>query len=160
MNRTVTHLGDRLAIFIRAYLVLLPLLCSCQDQSSSAAPMPERPIVEEIDAGIGHACARFSDGTLRCWGCNEWGQAGVPNPDGDWPRRPTVVDGLFGVIQVSLGYEHTCVLRLNDRPRSSINSTHSRDRLGRGFWLVFKAFPAGGRSLAVAANVRGSRSVI
>ena len=36
---------------------------------------------------------------------------------------------------------------LNDRPRSSINSTHSRDRLGSGFWLVFKAFPAGGRSL-------------
>jgi hypothetical protein len=55
-----------------------------------------------------HACALFSDGTVRCWGKNDQGQLG----DGTTTRRLTAVAvrGLGGVIEVSAGFGYTCAL--------------------------------------------------
>ena len=95
----------------RCLPLLLFTLCSCRSEQAIYNPPPiTSPIVEEISAGTYHACIRFSDGTVRCWGYNASGQAGVPNPGGDWPRRPTVVADIHDAIQVSLGYDHSCVL--------------------------------------------------
>jgi hypothetical protein len=55
-----------------------------------------------------HACALFSDGTVRCWGKNDQGQLG----DGTTTPRLTAVAvrGLSGVIEVSAGLGYTCAL--------------------------------------------------
>jgi Regulator of chromosome condensation (RCC1) repeat len=55
-----------------------------------------------------HACARFSDGTVRCWGKNDQGQLG----DGTRTSRltPVAVRGLSGVIEVSAGFGFTCAV--------------------------------------------------
>ena len=55
-----------------------------------------------------HACALFSDGTVRCWGKNDQGQLG----DGTRTSRltPVAVRGLSGVIQVSAAPGYTCAL--------------------------------------------------
>ena len=52
----------------------------------------------QISTGYGHACGLKTDGTVVCWGWNDYGQATVP-------------DGLASVEQVSAGHQHTCALK-------------------------------------------------
>jgi alpha-tubulin suppressor-like RCC1 family protein len=67
--------------------------------------------VAEIAAGGYHTCARLSDGTVRCWGHNEYGQLG----DNTQTSRlvPVAVSGLSGVAEIVAGASHTCA-RLSD----------------------------------------------
>jgi alpha-tubulin suppressor-like RCC1 family protein/subtilisin family serine protease len=58
--------------------------------------------------GPGHACARLSGGTVRCWGANNVGQLG----DGTMTDRPTPVpvSGLAGATALTAGHGHTCAV--------------------------------------------------
>jgi alpha-tubulin suppressor-like RCC1 family protein len=65
-----------------------------------------------IAVGYKHGCVLLAEGKdaqgfgrIRCWGHNEWGQLGA-NPG----YQPRSVDGLSGVMSVTGGGAHTCVL--------------------------------------------------
>jgi cysteine-rich repeat protein len=68
----------------------------------------------------GRSCALLNDGSLKCWGYNEWGQLGLghtvslghaPNQMGDF--LPAVDIGTGEVVSaLALGGAHTCVLLL------------------------------------------------
>jgi alpha-tubulin suppressor-like RCC1 family protein len=63
--------------------------------------------------GSGHTCAIASDGTLYCWGKNNYGQLGTGNTNGS--PYPVAVDNsgaLSGktIFMVSAGYGHSCAL--------------------------------------------------
>jgi alpha-tubulin suppressor-like RCC1 family protein len=66
----------------------------------------------QLAAGNDHACALLQDGTIRCWGKNNFGQLG----DGTGVNTgtsgvPTVaVANLTGVVGITAGFEHTCAL--------------------------------------------------
>ena len=72
------------------------------------------PGVAEIAAGDQHACVRFHDGRLRCWGNNTHGQLGYGNTEsvGDDETPAEVGDVAMGapVLDVACGREHTCVI--------------------------------------------------
>ncbi|TNF24043.1 MAG: hypothetical protein EP329_25995 [Deltaproteobacteria bacterium] len=69
--------------------------------------------VVEIEAGVGHACARTVTGALYCWGANDRGQVtGVP---GDDVLAPTLVSEVSGVQGMAAGGGHTCALLSNGR---------------------------------------------
>ena len=63
----------------------------------------------QISGGFNHTCALASDGRLRCWGRNNYGQLG----DGTDTRRltPVLVEGLEGVASVECGDMHTCAVQ-------------------------------------------------
>ncbi|MAK78181.1 MAG: hypothetical protein CL992_02785 [Euryarchaeota archaeon] len=42
-------------------------------------PVDVNGSVVVMTGGTGHSCAILDDGTLKCWGSNEWGQLGVGN---------------------------------------------------------------------------------
>lgn len=65
------------------------------------------PGVREIALGDMHACALVADGSVACWGRNDWGQLG----DGTVVSRATPgrVAGLPPVLSVATGWGHTCV---------------------------------------------------
>ena len=66
--------------------------------------------VVQVAAGLGpHACALTTNGVVKCWGANAWGQLG----DGTTSGRLTAVEtvGLGGVVAtLSAGAYHTCAL--------------------------------------------------
>ena len=69
----------------------------------------------DLTAGEHHTCARMTDGGLRCWGHNAFGQLGDGTEDGR--STPAVVgspddpdDPMADVLAVSAGGTHTCAL--------------------------------------------------
>jgi alpha-tubulin suppressor-like RCC1 family protein len=90
-------------------------------------------VATAIAAGCAHTCALLSDGTVRCWGDNSYGELGndVPcdsqgrcfpgpsvcfqGPDppflpNDCATTPAVVPSLSGVVAISAGNSQTCAL--------------------------------------------------
>ncbi len=76
------------------------------------------PCAVQIVAGANHFCALLSDGTVRCWGDDDYGALG----GGDRPKDPksdddsgasvtTTVTGLTNVTQISAGRQSTCARR-------------------------------------------------
>lgn len=74
-------------------------------------PVPGLTNVAEVALGAYHTCVRLTDGTVRCWGANDYGQLG----DGTTVDRytPTPVPALTGVAEIALGGRNTCA-RLTD----------------------------------------------
>ena len=55
---------------------------------------------EELAAGLRHSCG-LTNGTVRCWGWNGYGQTAVPAVTGGWKS-------------VTAQYMHTCGILLAD----------------------------------------------
>jgi alpha-tubulin suppressor-like RCC1 family protein len=93
--------------------------------------MPERPddhgLCEgcrfvDLVAGNGHTCALVSDGSVRCWGGNRWGQLGDGSPRHgdcsiignvdyvDCSGRLVSVQGVEETVQLSGGSASSCAL--------------------------------------------------
>ena len=70
------------------------------------------PPAAQIAVGDGYACARLTDGSLRCWGDNGFGQLGVGAPDGPHPV-PVAVAITSDVVDVAAGraYTSTCATK-------------------------------------------------
>lgn len=68
---------------------------------------------KEVSTGIAHSCALMTNGTVRCWGANNYGQLGTGNTDN--ATKPVTVAGLpRPAIAMSAGGNHTCA-RLDDQ---------------------------------------------
>ncbi len=63
-------------------------------------------VPQQLALGNGHACARLSDGTVRCWGANTSGQLG--NGEGPTELKPRQVEGLQNVIELVSAQRTTC----------------------------------------------------
>lgn len=78
------------------------------DVTGLAAP------AEAIAAGANHTCARLMDGTVWCWGNDEYGQLGdgtiVKGVAVKGKATPVQVAGLENAILVAAGARHTCAL--------------------------------------------------
>ena len=65
--------------------------------------------VVAISAGMFHTCALTRNGTVYCWGYNEFGQVG----DGTLTNvsAPKAISGISGsVLSLTAGAQHTCVI--------------------------------------------------
>ncbi len=67
--------------------------------------------VAEIAMGNNHYCARLTDGSIRCWGQNAYGQLG----DGTMMNRTvaTSVVGITTATRIAVGATHSCALLAN-----------------------------------------------
>jgi alpha-tubulin suppressor-like RCC1 family protein len=65
-------------------------------------------VVDMAAGWVAHTCAVLADGTVWCWGQNDWGQLGADTP---WfSPVPVPIDGLPSAVQVSSGESHICAL--------------------------------------------------
>lgn len=73
---------------------------------------------KKVVTGASHACALLTDGNVKCWGDNAYGQLGLGDTDwrGDHANEmgdllPTVdLDAPDAVTQIAAGAQHTCAL--------------------------------------------------
>jgi len=76
--------------------------------------MPSLAGARHIALGDAHGCAVDQAGALRCWGRNDFRQAGPDTGDEcngkPCVKKPTLVPGLTDVRLVSAGGTHTCAL--------------------------------------------------
>jgi alpha-tubulin suppressor-like RCC1 family protein len=75
-------------------------------------------VIVGIVAGVEHACAMLDDGSLKCWGANDFGQLGLghqndlgdgPGEMGDNLAEISFGDGLT-VLAIGAGQFHTCAI--------------------------------------------------
>lgn len=63
--------------------------------------------VAEIAAGTHNSCARLLNGTVRCWGRNDFGELGNGKSDPGTSVPDTPIFGLKGVTRLTTG-DHSC----------------------------------------------------
>jgi alpha-tubulin suppressor-like RCC1 family protein len=73
--------------------------------------------VEQVAAGGSHSCALLSNGTMKCWGYNSYGQLGDNNAPNS-SSSPVLISGSLSFDttspnSISAGLNHTCA-RLNN----------------------------------------------
>lgn len=67
--------------------------------------------VRKIALGYAHSCALVENGAVLCWGSNSAGQVGTGAiGEGESEPLPMLVPWLSGVVDISLGEEHSCAL--------------------------------------------------
>src|SRR5205807_541556 len=82
-----------------------------------------------IATGEFHTCALVADGTVRCWGRDNFGQLG----DGattDQSSTPVRVSGLTNAVAIAASGSHTCALLADDTARCW--GDNSLGQLGNG----------------------------
>ncbi len=62
-----------------------------------------------VQAGVNHACAIMADRGVTCWGANGRGQS-ADFSGKTQINSPNGVGGVANVVQLALGYEHSCAL--------------------------------------------------
>jgi len=82
----------------------LALLLALQSQGAASAP----PVYQAIAAGSSSTCGLTTDGTVLCWGSNDYGQLGGANA----PRSavPVTIASPLRFHQLSAGQVHACAL--------------------------------------------------
>lgn len=65
--------------------------------------------VAQVAAGVSFACARLSDGKVKCWGSNWSGRLGAGEKV-NLVKHPVFVSGLSGAIGLCAGDSHSCAL--------------------------------------------------
>ena len=88
--------------------------------------------VRAIAAGYFHSCAVVSNGRVKCWGSNEYGELGNGGATGSGARSALPVDvvGISDAIDVVAGRYFTCALRSGGGVRCWGDNTNSA--LGNG----------------------------
>jgi alpha-tubulin suppressor-like RCC1 family protein len=76
--------------------------------SPDPAPVWDLDGVVQVVAGSRHTCARLVGGSVKCWGDNEFLQAGsaVDSP----VRKPLLVPGVSDAVHIGAGARHTCAV--------------------------------------------------
>lgn len=92
--------------------------------------------VKAVSAGGYHTCALRTEGSVVCWGRNDYGQLGVPTIDRI--ASPVTVANLSNVVQISAGWNHTCALIQN----GSVRCWGLGDLGQRGDGVFHPEFPA------------------
>ncbi len=70
--------------------------------------LPVSAVAEKVAAGGYHSCALHKDGSISCWGLNQFGQLG--NDKTISTSTPVKVSGITNATAIAAGFDHTCAV--------------------------------------------------
>src|SRR6478735_287348 len=99
-------------------LALLGGLLGVQNAKAGPFGFPSPPPVFAratpiIHAGSGHNCAQMPNGSVKCWGSNNFGESALGYTGGLYPTPSSVPTLGARVIDLSANYFHTCAVLEN-----------------------------------------------
>jgi alpha-tubulin suppressor-like RCC1 family protein len=98
-----------------------------------------------VSAGGLHTCVLTAAGGVKCWGYNQYGQAGDGNSTGftsDYRPTPVDVVGLTsGVVGIAAGFWHTCALTVNSEVKCWGRNDDGQLGNGAGGEILWSATP-------------------
>lgn len=108
------------------------------EKPAAAGPvvLGNTPEVRAVSVGSRHSCALISDGTVRCWGDNDFGQLGYGHTEAigddadEVPHSAGAVDLGREAVAVGAGAAHSCALLDNGGVRCW--GRNDRGQLGYG----------------------------
>lgn len=77
---------------------------------SIPADIPGLSNVVDVRTASGNVCVVLDGGTVSCWGDNTYRQLGSSAFDGEYSTSPVEVEGLSGVVNVTVGSGFSCAL--------------------------------------------------
>jgi alpha-tubulin suppressor-like RCC1 family protein len=115
-------------------------------------------VATAVAAGWGHSCALIKDGTIWCWGWNQYGQLGNGDKSVDGTTNvvskvPVQVQGVTQAVAVATGDYHTCAVIKGGTVQCW--GWNYRGQLGNGLsgTGVFSAVPTSVSQLSNALSV-------
>lgn len=136
--------------------------------------------VKQISAGVQHIAALLTDGTVRCWGDNEFGQCDSPNEHFQSPAKQISAGTLTGVVdenelygwwgrrmrfkidvecpiegessQIAMGYQHNALLHIDGTVRCWGHNKHGQCNVPRNLGTVKQVAVSGGNSAALLSD--------
>ncbi len=75
----------------------------------------QRKFEDRMSLGGRHSCLLLDNGTVKCWGANDFGQLGTG--DNSSSNIPRAIPNLVSVRQIAAGEEHSCALLDNGSAR-------------------------------------------
>ena len=103
-----------------------------QNTPQSYVSLPSGRIAVDVDAGPHHTCAVLDNGSIVCWGYNNYGMLGFASGSSVTDSLPQYVNTTQNqsFTQVSAGHDHTCALLENGTGMCWGRNTHGQ--LGNG----------------------------
>lgn len=98
---------------------------------------PVGSTIQQMDISTisNHSCAALTNGDVKCWGLNNFGQLGYGHTDNVGDSTPiTDIDGIsFGnkVLQLATGFSHTCAIEEGQKARCW--GSNNLGQLGLGY---------------------------
>ena len=127
-----------------------------QNTPQSYVSLPSGRIAVDIDAGQNHACAVLDNGSIVCWGYNNYGKLGssFSSLANSLPVYINTTQNK-SFTQVSTGYDHTCALLENGTGMCWGRNTHGQlgnDSTTNSFYPVYINQSQTGPLIAISAK--------
>lgn len=109
-----------------------------------------------IAAGAYHTCALLANGTIRCWGANDYGQLGDGSTTDSYGPS-SAVSGISTAVGIAAGGYHTCALLANGTIQCWGYNTSGQTGDGTTYaWYTTPTTPVIGVTTAVAVVASAS----
>jgi alpha-tubulin suppressor-like RCC1 family protein len=147
-----------MAVWRAAVAVLAALACTCLSQppppggGDGDGGMPRPPSSwRAVSGGAEHTCGIHTDGTMWCWGRNDFGQLGTSSNDVE-DDVPTRVGSASTWTAVSAGGLHTCALGSDFDLWCWGDNIDGQLGIGSGALVAYQPAPLADAWIAVAAG--------
>ena len=104
---------------MKARSALFALVLAAGVAGGFAFPRPVAAVttgaVVALSAGDNHTCSLHVDGTVQCWGSNDFGQLGNPDVEASSTPVPVVFPTPTHVVAIATGSFHTCAVDRDHR---------------------------------------------
>ena len=101
----------RLALIATTFIVAMAAAVACAQTAFAATTSP----VVALAAGDEHTCALHADGTVQCWGSNDFGQLGNEEVASSSTPVPAVLPADAHIVAIAAGGFHTCAVARDHR---------------------------------------------